>query len=245
MSSYLDRARRKTAKHGNNSGESISNSTINFINSEFANASTFRVMDVSSSRGLDKDKKKMDARVVQIDRMGSLREILLRPSESLEIGTYVSFDGDDWLITDKHGGTGTTSVKLTSIRTNNVLKWYDEDSELHEIRCVASATDLGSKSKQSKNEIEWNKHDVRLPVGQLFISVELNDSTEMIGLNHRFIFGKSVYEVTGIDDMTLTEDDYGIIQFTVKLTTKDHRDDFDNGIAYNRFNSEEGGDTPW
>src|SRR5690606_14472305 len=99
-----------------------------------------------------------------------------------------------------------------------------------------SATDLGSKARQSKNDIEWNKYDVRLPAGQLFVSVEKNSITETIELNHRFIFGRNVYEVVGIDDITTTNDEgYGIIQFTVKITTKSSKDDFEKQIAHNDY----------
>jgi hypothetical protein len=187
----------------------------------------------------------MDARVVEIERLGSLREIVLRPNDSLEIGTYVKFDGYTWLLYDKYGGTGSTSIKMLAIRCNRLIKWKNETGELKEYECVASATDLGSKSKQSKNEIEWNKFDVRLPLGQLFVTVEVNPDTVKIKLNDRFIFGRNVYEVTGIDDITgIDENDYGIIQLTVAITTKRTNDDFENDIAENIYAIEETGETP-
>src|SRR5690606_7997003 len=80
------------------------------------------------------------------------------------------------------------------------------------------------------------KYDVRLPIGQLFVSVEKNDTTEEIGLNHRFIFGRNVYEITGMDDITTVNDEgYGIIQYTAKITTKREEDDFVNNIAHNAY----------
>lgn len=253
MADHLNRYFRRMKSSGKDVGDAYKNNTIAMINATFHASPTYRVMKIISSRGKDTNIPEIEGRVIGIDRLGSLREIILRPLESLEIGTYAVFDDDTWLIIDKHGGSGSTGIKMLSIRTNEVLRWIDRENKINEFKCVASATDLGSKSKQSKNEIEWNKYDVRLPQGQLFVSVELNDKTEEIGLNDRFIFGRNVYEVTGIDDMTLTENGHGVIQFTVKITTKRSEDDFDKNIAFNDYTTsgegeeddDEGDTRPW
>lgn len=245
--SYYDRYVRRLSRSGKDVGEALTNNTINFINSTFHASSTYRgSMPVESS--IHKDIKSIDGRVVEVERLGSLREIILRHGDSLEVGMYVEIDDEWYMLIDKYGGTGSTSIKMLAIKTNEFLRWRDKEQyanyiendidEYHEIRCVASATDLGSKSKQSRNEIEWNKYDIRLPVGQLFISVEKDARTEKIDLEDRFIFGRNVYEVIGIDDITLVDDDGGIIQLTVKVTTKRKNDDKDgNGIAENKYGS--------
>jgi len=239
--SYLDKYNQRLRRNGNDVGESLTNNTIAFIESTFHASPTFRVMKVYK---FGNPVVEMDARVVEIERLGSLREIILRPSESLDIGTYVEFDGYTWLLFDKHGGTGSTSIKMLAIRCNRKIKWMGRDGSPipKEHYCVASATDLGSKAKQSKNEIEWNKYDVRLPLGQLFVTIEANPDTKSIELNDRFVFGRNVYEVTGIDDITgIEENDYGIIQLTVKIDTR--RDgDFVDGMAVNNYGT--GNSTP-
>lgn len=234
----LDRYNRRLGRNGNDVGESLTNNTIAFIEATFHASPTFRVMKVYK---FGNQVTEMDARVVEIERLGSLREIILRPTQSLDIGTYVEFDGYTWLLFDKYGGTGSTSIKMLAIRCNRKIKWMGKDGsqEPKKYFCVASATDLGSKAKQSKNEIEWNKYDVRLPLGQLFVTVEANPDTKSIELNDRFIFGRNVYEVTGIDDITGIEDnDYGVIQLTVKITTQREEDDFENEIAHNKWDVE-------
>lgn len=239
---YIDKYVNRLKRIGSDSGEAFTNNTMNFIDSTFHASPTYRIMDIDSSQYPELET--MDGRVVEIERLGSLREIVLRPKKSLEIGMYAKIDGEWYLLIDKHGGTGTTGVKMLAIKTNEYLRWRDEeqfknwmdnkDDDFHSIRCVSSATDLGSKSRQSKNEIEWNKHDVRLPVGNLFVSVEKNEHTEKIDLNDRFIFGRNAYEVIGIDDITLVDDEgYGIIQMTVKISTRKELDDFNNSVAYN------------
>lgn len=238
MSDHIGKYRRRLNRSGKDVGEVYKNNTIAFIEATFHKSPTFRVLEVISTEF--PDIKKMDSRVVEVERMGSLREVIFKPNESLGIGTYVKFDGDTWLLFDKYGGTGSTSIKMLAQKCNRSLKWKDESGNIREIECVAGATDLGSKAKQSKNDIYWNKYDVRLPIGQLFVFVELNDTTKHIRLNQRFIFGGSVYEVSGIDDTTgVSRNGFGLMQFTIKLATKRTEDDFENGIAYNNYKEQD------
>jgi hypothetical protein len=236
-SDFLDKYKRRVGRNGDDVGEVYKNNTIAFIEATFHASPTFRVMEVQSTQF--PEIKEIDARIVEVERMGSLREAILRPSQFLDVGAYATFDGEDYIVFDRYGGTGATNVKLLLARCNRQLKWYDKDGKLNDILCVASATDLGSKSKQSKNEIEWNKYDVRLPLGQLFVFVEINETTKDIKLNNRFIFGRNAYEVTGIDDITgVNADGYGILQLTVKIAPSKDKDDFENGIAYNSYRVE-------
>lgn len=233
--SFLDNYTRRLRRSGNDVGEVYENNTIAFIDVTFHASPTFRVLGVKSTQF--PTITQMDARVVEVERLGSLREVIFRPNQSLDIGTYVTFDDDTWIIFDKFGGT---CVKVLVARCNHTLKWKDKNNNILEVDCVASASDLGSKAKQGDNEIEWNKYDVRLPLGQLFVFVEANSSTRQVQLNHRFIFGSNVYEVVGIDDTTLVnKDGFGIIQLTIKKTTKQDADDFTNRIAYNDYSIEE------
>lgn len=242
MKNYSQKYERRMLSIGDNVGEAYLSNTFAFMDTTFHAAPTYRVMQIESSAY--PDLKEMDGRVVEVERLGTLREIILRPDKSLEIGMSVKIDDEWYILIDKYGGNGSTSIKLLAIKVNESLVWIDENGDLQDFNCVASATDLGSKSKQSKNEIEWNKYDVRLPVGQLFVSVEKNETTEKIGLNHRFIFGRNVFEITGIDDITTVNDDgYGIIQYTAKIDTKRRsQDDFELGIAYNDYNVDDNKD---
>src|SRR5690606_11043450 len=230
----LNKYRSRLSRNGDDVGEVYKNNTIAFIEATFHASPTFRVMKVDSTQY--PDIKEIDARIVEVERMGSLREAILRPSEFLDVGAYVNFDEEDYIVFDRHGGTGATNIKLLLARCNRRLKWYDADGKLNDLLCVASATDLGSKSKQSKNEIEWNKYDVRLPLGQLFVFIEINDVCNNIKLNDRFIIGRNSYEVTSIDDITgVNAEGFGIIQLTVKITPSKKQDHFENGIAHNEY----------
>ena len=232
----FDKYKSRIRRNGENVGDAYNNNTIALIESTFHASPTFRVIGVSSTEM--PLVTEMDARVVEVERMGSLREILFRPTdESLNVGAKVIFDGETWLIFDKFGKN-----KALAEACNRMLKWRDRDGSLIEVDCIASAMDLGSKAKQSRNEIEWNKYDVRLPLGQLFVFAELTDETKKIRLNDRFVFGAKVYEVVGIDDTTtVSRSGFGVIQLVVKVTTIKEEDDFVNGIALNESYEEEEG----
>lgn len=231
MADYIDKYRRKiTETNGKDMGEAYAKNTTYLMESTFHASPTYRVMKVGGTEYLDVDT--IDGRVIEVERMGSLREVLFRPlSEGVNIGAYLEFDGDTWLAFDRFGQN-----KVLVERCNRSLKWYDRNNVYHEIDCIASATDLGSKSKQSKNELEWNKYDVRMPLGQLFVFVELTSETKLIGLNDRFIFGENVYEVTGRDDTTaVNRNGHGVLQLTIKLVPTRDGDDFENQIAENKY----------
>lgn len=230
MGNFRENYLNQLEPYGNDIGDAFTSNTDVFMESAFTASPTYRLMKVKSTEY--KNLETIDGRTIEVERMGSLREILFRPlSDGLNVGTYLEFDNDTWLIYDKFGRN-----KVSASRCNRILKWYDKNGVYQEIDCIASASDLGSKSKQSKNEIEWNKFDVRLPLGQLFVFVELTDETSEIGLNDRFVFGKKVYEVVGMDDTTsVNKNGHGLIQFTIKVTTVREEDDFANGIANNVY----------
>jgi len=173
----FDTFRNRVGRNGINEGDAYNNNTIAFIEATFHASPTFRLLGVKSTE--KPTILEMDARVVEVERMGTLREVLFRPtSEGLNVGTYVIFDNETWLIFDRFGQN-----KALAEQCNRTLKWIDKNGIEQEIDCIASAMDLGSKAKQSRNEIEWNKFDVRLPLGQLFVFVELRDETKAIKLN--------------------------------------------------------------
>lgn len=248
MADYLDKYRRRLQRSGEDIGDVYSNNTISFIESNFKASPTFRVVDVISSEF--PHVKQIDTRIITVERMGNIREVLFRPRKGLNIGSYIVFDNDTWLIYDKWGSEQATKIKTMVQKCNDSAKWRDINNKVIEIPCVATATPLGSKANQGKNDIEWNKYDVSLPSGQLFAYIEANEFTRTVRINHRFIFGSNTYEVFGVDDSTSIDiNGYGIIQFTLKLTTRQDKDDFVEGIAYNDYKvdkvNEDKGGRPW
>jgi hypothetical protein len=242
----FEKYKRRMTRNGNQDvGDAYNNNTIAFIEATFSSSPTFRVLDVVSTEF--PNMKKIDARVVEVERLGNLREIYFRPNQGLNLGTYVKFDGETWLIFDVWGSTKTRMYVMAQ-KCNRTLKWSNykvyknadgtvDNSKVYEFDCIASASPLGSKANQSKMEIEYNKYDVELPNAQLYAYVEANASTRTIRIDQRFIFGINVYEVVGIDDTTaIDKNGFGVLQMTLQVATKQmERDDFTNRIGHNPF----------
>ena len=252
---YLERYQNRVNADGKSVGESLKNNTLNFIDKKFKDAPTYRLAKVYKNNDFT-NYSEIDTRVLEINRMGSLRTILLRPSKNLDIGNTLFFDGNYWLVYDKYGSVE-DNVKLTVSKINSNLKWIDANDKVCTVPCVSSSSYLGSKSRVNSNNIDYNMFDVRLPTGQIMVFAEINKETKKIDLNHRFIFGRRVYEVTGIDDVSMVDDNYyGVLQFTLEMTIiQSDNDNFETGIAYNEYKIEEkeqteiipetGGDDSW
>jgi hypothetical protein len=239
MSDYRDKMRRRMEAKGNNEGESMKNNAYVFADKNFHKSPTYRRAKVTSYQHPEIDE--IDVRVMSVERMGDIREVLFRPYEGLGIGSYLEFDEEVWMIYDRYGSVSSGKTKVMVERCTEELRWgadpYDAEG-INRIRCVASATQLGSKANQGKNLLEWNKYDVRLALGQIFVFVERNDLTKTLEVNQRFILGSNAYEIVGIDDVTsTTADGYGYIQITMSVTTKRDEDNFDPAFkcAYNDF----------
>lgn len=212
----------------NNVGDVFERNTVEFTNLKFTDSPTHKYIQLEDANGITDS----EARIIEVERLGSLREAVFRPYTKVTVGTYLIFDNDKWLIFDNYGA-GISPKSIIAV-CNRDLNWIDENGDLKSFKCVASSADIGSKSKQSRNEITWNKYDVSLPEGQLFIFVQSNEDTKKIDINQRFILGSKAYEVVGYDDVTsIDREGNGLIQYTVKVTTLQNGDDIDNQIAVN------------
>ena len=123
---YLDRFKNRLTRNGQNIGEVYANNTIAFIEATFSDSPTFRVLEVVSEQF--PDITEMDSRVVEVERMGTLREVLFRPYQGLNIGTFVKFDGYTWLIFDQWGDRNSTKYTALVEKCNRTLKWREVGS---------------------------------------------------------------------------------------------------------------------
>lgn len=235
MKSIFGEYTERTEAHGSNLKERYEKDTDRFIMESFENSPTYREIEVYQQGSYVGIK---GVRVNMIERMGNIRNLLLKPGDDLWVGNMARFEQRDWLLYDKFG-YHEVGVKMTAMRTNYTLKWESKKGGTYNVKCYASSSDIGSKSKQSRANIEFNKYDVKLPYGQLYIFMEMSEASMEIDLNHRFIINGIVYEVIGLDNTTHVENNYGIIQFTVKRTTRNPKDNFELGIAYNEYLNEE------
>lgn len=235
MSDFLERYSERVLSDGANTGESLKNNTERFIQQKMTDAPTYRRALIHKSKGTPQvESMHVDVRVIKVLRMGSIRNILFRPTEKHRVGNIITFDGEDWLCYDKHGSEY-SHIKMTVALINDSLVWQARDRQIKRIPCISTTSPLGSTSKVGDNRIAFNSYHVKLPESQLLIFIEMNEETSKIALDYRFVVGKRVFKVISVDDVTYVDKDYyGVIQLTLEhdleITSKD---DIENGIAYN------------
>lgn len=160
----------------------------------------------------------------------------------VKVGDILYFDDDYWIVYDSSGSINQgASVEAQII--NNSLKWIDKDGKFQKVKGIMGKGMLGSKSQMRVGQIDINPYGVNLAMSMLRCFVEWNDATKDIKLNQRFIIGRNVYQIISIDDMSYFnyETNTGILQFILDITTTiPEKDDFDKGIAYNEYETNEG-----
>lgn len=243
MSEWYNRYQRISSVRGGSTGEAMTSRSEQFINSKFKDSPSYKRAKVTSTQYPDLDE--IDTRVVSIDRMGTLRDVIFRPNEGVDKGTYLHWTDNGkpttWLVFDAY--LNTISPKVTVQQCNEYLKFEGADGKIHQIYVYAGATGLGSKASQLRAEIPYNKLDIKEPTSQLFIYMESNEYTNKLDVNHRLIIGRRAFKIIGKDDTTYTQIEgngdgnqrfnFGILAFTLTLDTIKAGDNIEEGIAQN------------
>ncbi|MDH6674431.1 hypothetical protein M2277_005123 [Paenibacillus sp. LBL] len=204
----------------NATGTSISDayrkSTVEKVNSSFADSTSFRIIKIN---GVDTDSRVTDGADSKV------KDVLLRPDTTVNLGDHIEFNNEKWLVFDCSEKDVFPKASIQSC--NEMLRWVKKDGTYAEYDAVVRA------SRYIKYAVGYNRFDVNLLEGGMFVYVVINDDTRSISPLQRFIIGSSVYEVTGIDDMSFTKNGLGLLQFTTRLSTVKVGDDFSTKIADN------------
>lgn len=162
-------------------------------------------------------------------------------NHSIYLGRYYKFDNNYWLTinVDKIKSlTSTASVR----RCNNLLRWLDENGGYHEIPCV-----LDNKILENRNYSTAGSSLV-LPSGVLECITQLNNETNIIRPNQRFLFGNAdnwtAYKVQGggvnnYNNIQTTDNDTGgLLKLTLVVDfVNPETDNVSLGIAeYYQYN---------
>lgn len=159
----------------------------------------------------------------------------------VRIGDILYFDDDYWMVYDMSGSLY-QGASVEAQRINNKLSWITKNGDKVEVKAIMGKGMLGSKSQMRAGQVEINPYGVNLPVSTIRGFVEWNKYTDEIKLGHRFIIGKNVYKVISVDDMSFInyENNTGVIQLILDITTIiPEKDDFENNIAYNVYETDE------
>ncbi len=164
------------------------------------------------------------------------KQILFNPNDNITdgIGHIYSFSDNKWLcvLSDK---IKSIMSDITVRRCNNMLKWIDDNNILRQEPCIIDYSILGSRNLDRQD-------DLSLPQGYTNIFCQLNDRTERIKPNQRFLVGRPnrqvCWRVLGNGEMlsqglqTTDNSSARLIKLTVAAYQyNEETDDLVNGIA--------------
>jgi len=150
------------------------------------------------------------------------------------IGYIYKFSNNYWLTINSDlykKATASSTVK----RMNNMLRWVDPDGSYHEEPCI-----IDYSVKRAVDTL--SNSDVTTPNGFIMVIAQLNDRTNKIKENQRFLFGNSsnwaAYKVYGngvrnfLNQQTDDNDSCTLVEFQMGINYDNTSyDDVVNGVA--------------
>ena len=112
------------------------------------------------------------------------KQLLFNPSDNIDIkiGNLYNFSDNYWLAIYSDAIKSIVS-NGTIRRCNNMLKWIGEDGVLYQEPAICDYELIGTRNLSRQD-------DMVLPQGTLKIFCQLNNRTELIKPNQRFLFGR-------------------------------------------------------
>ena len=104
------------------------------------------------------------------------------------LGSRYRFDNNVWIVYFINNIKSLTSSALLR-RCNNVLCFQDEYGNIHQEPCYID-------NKPTRSGIEETK-DMIVPNNKIILSYQLNQWTNNIGINSRFLFGRDAFKIVG------------------------------------------------
>lgn len=204
---YFDKYKKRLQAYGANESDASINANVDLINTVFTKNPSYKSATIN---GINED-------IHFLIGDNSLKgEVVFRPLKTYGVGTEIVIDSNTWLALDAfpHKLYPKVDVGLC----NGSLKW-DLSGTIVSQPCHVQTYQY---------TLEYNQ-GISLPVGEIVIFVQSNMNTQQIKHSQRFVLGKQVYEVTGIDDLYRP----GILRMSAKLDLTMDTDDFNNNIADN------------
>ena len=175
------------ARRGQDRKTLFTDNMKNLVSTEFENSTSYELVKISGF-----DRKTRIVEESSIIRNANRKRLLCFPDETISIGEIVEFDNSNWICVN-----GDTTSKISDVgiieRCNNVLKFYDSTSTLHQIPCIISK---GSISLDEQKIISTLDSEVAIQISNTSI-------TRQIPMNYVFKIGLRNYTVTDINDITV------------------------------------------
>jgi len=152
----------------------------------------------------------------------SRKKIIMYPEQELADGDYVhwTYGGADtvWLVMSsdqQHSYRISGEIQ----RTNNDLKWYNNDGDLISWRCVI-------ENKVNESAFNFARY-LATASGDLTIYVQKNSDTELIEIDDRFIFNGQAFRMRALNNFA----NDGVLTLSVSKDSIAEDDDLTNNIA--------------
>ena len=147
-----------------------------------------------------------------------------------DIGTRYRFDNNIWIVFSTDNiKTDTSAVYVR--RCNNTMNTQDCYGNIHKEPCYIDY-------KVTENQI-FRNYSIDVPSGRIWIQCQLNQYTENINVNDRFIFGNDVYKVRERSrfDRRYTFEDKSVhyISFYADYDNLNENDNVELGVANYRY----------
>lgn len=147
--------------------------------------------------------------------------LIAENTTSLYSGAKIDWESQVWLVNNKENRAIKTHQAYKMMLTNGVLKWKDSQENIY--------------TEEARMEIlnaqDDNDNDVQKSNNRGKAIVQINDDTNKIYINQRFLINDIPYRVVFINPSDL--DYVGLYVITLEFDEESDLDDLVNGIAYN------------
>lgn len=179
----------------------------------------FYPIDVHMTHALDKSTNKKQG--------NDFRELIFQDiNYNVRLGNYYRFSDAYWIVVNVDE-LNIISKNVIVHRCNNYMKWKDSEGKIYSYPCFL-AYDVTSGSPRVDN-------DIITPNNRIMITVQANEETLKLKVNHRFIFADRPFKIISINNYMIDNigGEQSILYFQVQLDEISPYDDFENNIAYN------------
>lgn len=210
--SYFERYKKRAVKNGVTQSELMTNQSKFHLERNFSHIIGCVKVLINEERETEMVIKSLADDLEQV--------AIAKPSEVVNVGDYLRFNGRLWLI--KSLNLDQLSPVCRVLHCNQVLNtsWFKRP-----IPCHANNTTYGSKGIID-NGSKFMELDAKTK-----LYIQKNEETDLLYLGFRFIFNnRYVYRITEIENTIF----HGIYVVTCQMDESNDMDDFENNIAYNR-----------
>lgn len=176
------------------------------------------------------DGEERDVAITNTDNLDT-KHIFSLPGEDIPHGGYVEWMDNHWLITERDANTE-IYTKAVMLQCNYLLKWVDDQDEIHEQWCVVE-----DGTKYLTGEYEDRNFIVTRGDSRIAVTIAKNEFTSKLGRRDRFIIDDPeslqpiAYALTKPLKLGKTYNGDGVFKFVLQEVNTTDDDNFELQIA--------------